>query len=60
MVNLENERKGFEYHVTKRIGLSEQRLQRDPDNQGNYSDQYVNAVWAGWQAGVLSYAKRKG
>lgn len=57
-VNLKNERRAFEYHVTARMGNSRRLLEKDPDRAGFYREPTINAMWAGWLAGLERFAKR--
>lgn len=58
-IDIENERRAFEYDFTKRKGNSKALLQRDPDMPGSYAFAAANLPWQGWIAGVTSFSKRK-
>lgn len=57
---MKNERRAFEYHFAVKCGNSRALLKRDPDNPASYADPSAALMWAGWRAGVESFAKRKG
>lgn len=57
-INLNNERRAFEYHLTVRMGNPKRMLAKDPDRKGFYQDPIVNAMWTGLLIGLERFTKR--